>query len=94
MMVDTKEIREYITSPEGYGPVDRPLVFNLCDELDTLRKENDRCKEIAERDGRDYTILTKQLKTAVEALEKLDTTYPISRDGIIQTALKEIKGEE
>jgi len=38
--------------------------------------------------------LSAQRNTAVEALERLDTTYPISRDGIIQTALKEIKGEE
>jgi len=34
-----------------------------------LKIENDRCKEIAERDGKDYSDVVRKLKIAVEALK-------------------------
>lgn len=33
-----------------------------------LKIENDRCKEIAERDGKDYSDVVRKLKIAVDAL--------------------------
>ena len=36
-----------------------------------LKIENDRCKEIAERDGKDYSDVVQKLKIAVDALNTI-----------------------
>ncbi|MBP9693159.1 MAG: hypothetical protein KBE16_00415 [Alphaproteobacteria bacterium] len=63
-----------------------------------LKIENDRCKEIAERDGKDYSDIVRKLKIAVEALK--DAHYNAcsccnSSDEVeehCQNAIKEIEG--
>lgn len=66
-----------------------------------LKIENDRCKEIAERDGKDYSDVVRKLKIAVEALSLTATAksiahlvYPecLCTACIQKKAIKEIEG--
>ena len=66
-----------------------------------LKIENDRCKEIAERDGKDYSDVVRKLKIAVEALSLTATpksmahlVYPecLCPACVQKKAIKEIEG--
>lgn len=68
----------------------------LCrDELDKLRAEIERCKEIADRDGKDYCDLkaeNKRLRTALEEIKDAatkgdETTTEIECHHIAENAL-------
>jgi hypothetical protein len=99
-MNDEKLIADLIESIEDNWFCDNPNGDDIKEELmafvnqyKALQKENEdlkleiaRCREIAERDGKDYSDLLAQLKLAVEALEFYKDVKNYTKDGIVFSA--------
>ena len=56
------------------------------EQNEDLKLEIARCREIAERDGKDYSDLLAKLKLAVEALEFYKDVKNYTKDGIVFSA--------
>lgn len=103
-----KEIRieqeNFREAAEGFGIANGAQSW--WEKVNGLLAEIDRCREIAERDGKDYSAIHRKLAIAVEALEKI--ADPTKRDHkepdaytqlgcvmhIAEEALARIRGEK